>query len=765
MLTHLPGLTDRYRLEHKLGAGGMADVYRATDVRHDRSVAVKVLRGDLGPSLDRERFLREIGIAARLQHPNILAVHDSGESDGQLFYVMPYLPDGTLRSRIQRDGTLEWTDALRIALEVADALAHAHAHDVIHRDIKPENILFSGRHAIVSDFGIAYALRHATEGERLTMAGFVLGTPEYMSPEQGLGEDIDARTDVYALGCVLYELLGGEPPFMGAPLAILARRMSETAPQLPPRAGATIPDIVHELLRVALATQPVERYGSAAELATALQDALAEAPAPIAVTPGRGTGRMARPNTPTVAVLPLANLGADATDEYLADGITDEIINRLSATPGLRVVGRTSAFALKGRALALEAIARELRVSHVLEGSLRRAGDRLRVTARLVEVATGHERWSQRYERELADVFAVQDEIAREIGEALVTAIGGVTTGTGARAQASAAVTGPPTRNVDAYERYLQGRVFWNRRTQTGLQRSIGSLRDAIAMDPEFALAHAALADAWVTLAIYGAEAPAHAMAEARVACLDALRLVPGLPEALPARAALSALHDWRWDRAETDYREAIHAYPSMPLARQSFATNVLLPLGRIDEALDQLAQARALDPLAPAVTLSIALAHYLARDWDRVERVCGAIIERDPDFGMAHYFLGQARRDEGRLDAALPTLHRAAELLGNSSESIAALGVAHALAGDRAGAERALAELAARATTTYVSPVHEAQVLLGLGDHEAALDRLYEATVERATELAWLGVRPVYAPLRGHQRFTRLVKRLGLAS
>jgi serine/threonine-protein kinase len=436
-------LGNAYSIERELGQGGMATVYLAHDRRHGRDVAIKVLRDEVAESLGRDRFLREIRLAARLTHPHILPVHDSGECDGFLYFVMPAMEGQSLRDRLLQEGPLSVEAAVRIATEVADALDYAHRHDVVHRDIKPENILLHDGHAVVADFGVGKALAAASDDTAtFTQLGVVVGTPAYMSPEQAAGDTIDGRSDLFALGCVLYETLIGEPPFTGPTLqAIIAKRFHHT----PPAVSTVRQDIPLGLSRTIerlLEKDPATRIASGALVVTALRSQ--EAPAPLARRPD-----------PSIGVLPFANMSADTEDAYFADGITEEIINVLAQVDGLRVAARTSCFAFKGKNEDLRVVGEKLGVQHVLEGSIRKAGPRLRITAQLIKAADGYHVWSERYDRELVDVFALQDEIAAAIAGKLQLSL--LQTPAGGETRA-----GP--RNVEAYELLLKGRVFlWQR--------------------------------------------------------------------------------------------------------------------------------------------------------------------------------------------------------------------------------------------------------------------------------------------------------------
>jgi eukaryotic-like serine/threonine-protein kinase len=397
-------LADRYTIGRELGRGGTGIVLLAQDQKHHRQVAIKVLKPELAAALGRERFLREIATAAGLNHPHILPLHDSGEADGFLYYVIPYVEGESLRDRLDRERQLVLEDALQIAREVADALSYAHSHNVLHRDIKPDNILLSAGHALVTDFGIARAI--TAGGGQLTEVGTLVGTPAYMSPEQIDGSQyIDGRADIYSLGCVLFEMLVGEPPFRGSTLtAVIANRLTSPAPS-PREFRERVPEVVDAVVRKAMASLPADRFSNAAQFAEALGTPRSAEPAPAAV-PDR-----------SIAVLPFRNQSSDPESEYFSDGIAEEIINALTQLPGLQVAARTSSFAFKGKNADIAEVGAKLKVATVLDGSVRKAGNRVRITAQLVNVTDGYHLWSERYDSELDDVFAIQDHIARAIAQ------------------------------------------------------------------------------------------------------------------------------------------------------------------------------------------------------------------------------------------------------------------------------------------------------------------------------------------------------------
>ena len=737
----------QYVVEGLIGRGGMAEVYRALDVKHNRPVAVKLLDAALSYAVAADRFIREIEIAARLQHPNILPVYDSGDADGALYYIMPFVEGGSLRDRLRREKHLPIEEVVRIVQEVADALAFAHQRNVIHRDIKPENILFSSGHAIVADFGIARAI-DAVESTSLTLVGFGLGTPEYMSPEQAFGEpDIDGRSDTYSLACVAFELLAGDPPFSGGNASVvIMRKTSMEAPSLTTQSRTHLPPAVDAVVSRALMRNRDERPATVQEFARALREAASGEP-PASFRTSQPKERIPA----SIAVLPFVNASGTAENNFLCDGICDELVHALGKVPNLRVVARTSSFAFKGSTEDARTIAQKLRVRFLLEGSLRRSGERLRITTQLVDAATGFQVWSERFDRQVADVFDVQDEITRSIVTSLKLEL---------------MPDDEPVRaaNHTAYERYLEARFHWNQRTDAGVRRSLELLDEALTLDPQYAPAHAAQSSVLVTLAIYGQRAPAEIMPKARAAADRALALSPSLAEALTARACVRAMYEWDWRGAEDDFERALRSDPNSSTAHQWYAMNLLVPQGRFGEARRHIKQARAADPVSPVVALGWGLIHYFERDFERAVTAYRELLERWPDFGITQFFLGQALLEAHRPDEAFTHLQRALAQAGAAPETMAMVGVAHARA-DRVTEARAwLAMIEERGRTSYVSPVLLAQLHSALGDEQATLDALEAGRDARATDLVWIGVRPVFDAVRLDPRFESLMRAIGLA-
>jgi serine/threonine protein kinase/lipoprotein NlpI len=733
-------LADRYTIERLLGQGGMATVHLAEERKHRRKVAIKVLKQEFAASVGAERFLREIGIAARLSHPHIVPLIDSGESDGSLYYVSPYVAGGSLRQRLNRDKKLPIDDALRIVNEIGAALDYAHRNGFVHRDVKPENILFADDHALLADFGIAH-VASSTVAEPITLGGFALGTPEYMSPEQASGEtDIGVPGDVYGLACVFYEMVAGEPPFKGVtPRATMAKQVTERARPLRilrPDAPAGF----ERVLEKALAKDPLQRYPSIVDFCDALTRARLEPNRPFVAT------------TRTIAVLPFVNSSPDPDNEYLSDGITDELINALAKVEGLRVASRTSVFALKGKAQDVRAIGALLEASEVLEGSVRRSGENLRITAQLTSTDDGRLVWSERYDRKLHDVFAIQDEIARTI----VTTLRSTTF-----ADIAPAPTNRHTENVQAYGLYLRGRYAWNKRTSEGVFEGIKYFEEAIALDPTYALAYTGLADSY-SLHIDYRNVPVHEGHEkAKFSARKAIALDESLAEAHASLAWSLFIYDWDWDNAAREFRRAIELDPRYAAAHQWYAF-MLASQGKFDEALLEAHTAQENDPASVSVRRSLGYCYLYARKYEQARYHLDRAIAMNPTAEESYRIQGLILTFEKHFPAAERVLREALALAPEcGTYTRVTLGYSLAAAGDPSYARQVAAELEEKIKTDYVSPVELAIIYIALGEKEKALDWTDRAIDERRGWAAYLRVHPIVDPLRAEPRFAALVERM----
>jgi serine/threonine protein kinase/Tfp pilus assembly protein PilF len=733
-------LADRYTVERELGRGGMATVYLAEEKKHGRKVAIKVLRPEITASVGTERFLREIGIAARLSHPHIVPLIDSGEAGGFLYYVQPHVPGGSLRDRLRETRQLSLKDALRIAQEIGAGLDFAHRKGFVHRDVKPENILFADGHAVLADFGVARAVSDADA--QVTEAGLAVGTPEYMSPEQASGEsDLGPASDVYSFACVVYEMLGGEPPFRGSgPRAIMAKQV--TASPRPLRGlRPEVPVATERAVVRALEKDPNQRFTSAAEFVTAL-------------TAPDGPGAARTPaTTRSIAVLPFVNASPDPDNEYLSDGITDELIDALAKIAGLRLASRTSVFALKGKSLDVRAVGALLGTSVVLEGTVRKARDRLRITAQLTSTDDGRLLWSQRYDRKLVDVFEIQDEIAETIVNTLRATM---------FADLSEHVPRRYTENIQAYGLYLKGRYAWNKRTQEGVAEAIGYFEQAIAEDPTYAPAYAGLADSYALDVDYRSIPVDEAYRRAKEYARKALELDETVPSAHASLAWSLFVYDWDWEGADREFRRAIELNPRYASAHQWYAF-LLASRGEHDAALLEGHTAIELDPASVSARRGLGWLAFYARRFDQALDHLARAVELNPMAVESYRILATTLGMKGQWGEAERILRDALVLPGAGAYTTATLGWVLARSGKRSEAEQLLRALETVARESYVSPVAFAILHVGFGNVDRALDWAERAYDEKRGWLAYLKVNPMLDPLRNESRFQSLLEKMRL--
>jgi serine/threonine protein kinase/Tfp pilus assembly protein PilF len=742
-------LGSRYQIERELGRGGMATVYLARDLKHGRPVALKVLWPELAAALGAERFLREIQVTAGLTHPHILALHDSGESEGLLYYVMPYIEGESLRDCLNREGRLAVDEVTKIGREVADALDYAHRRGVIHRDIKPDNILLGAGHAVVADFGIARAVSVAGVAN-VTAAGSMIGTPSYMSPEQIADDpDIDGRSDIYSLGCVLFESLAGTPPFGGStPQAVLFRRLTETAPLLRAIDSAISPAL-EAVVAKAMAKSPPDRFATASELSAALDRAVRAVPAAAERIEVSDAYRLA---DASIAVLPFANLSSDPETEYFSDGIAEEIMNALAQVRGLRVAARTSSFAFKGRNVDAREIGQQLRVRTLLEGSVRKSGDRVRITAQLISASDGYHLWSQTYERTLADVFAVQDDLARAIVANLTQKVVGIT---------SAPLVQPPTENLDAYTLYLRGRHAMGLASIEGFRTAVDCFEQAVARDPEYAQAWAWVAYSYAVLGFdeFGVMPPAEVMPKAKAASIRAVALDDSLGDAHFARALSAFLYEWDWALANDEFELGMGGGSASAIAQHWYAL-FLCASGRAEQGLQVARRAQTLDPLSLTVQVTVARCLYYGRRFDEAVKVLRLHLENHPASIQAYPFLCRALRMQGMLSEALQAVERGINVVGRVPVLLSFAGNLHARLGHRDDALALLEELHQLAGRRHVPVTHRAEILAGLGDLDEAFALWNVAADQRSAWLPFLRFDPAWDSLRFDPRAIALLRR-----
>ena len=735
------GLEGRYTIDRQLGEGGMAVVYLARDLRHERSVAVKVLRPEISAEIGADRFLREIKMAAGLTHNHILPVFDSGEAEGLLYYVMPNMEGHSLRHKLDQERQLSLDEALRITREVASALDYAHRQQVMHRDVKPENILLHEGAALVADFGIGKAL---TSGKSITQSGIAVGTPAYMSPEQASGDTgVDGRSDLYSLGCVLYEMLTGEPPFTGVNAqAIIAKRFVSPVPSV--RTTRDVPQAVDAALMRALARTPVDRYRTVAEFSTALKSVLQTG----ADSPGGSRTAIAQK---AVAVLPLSNMSADPENEYFTDGMTEEIINALSKVPGIHVASRSSSFAFKGKKdVDVRQVGEKLGVTSVLEGSVRKVGNRIRIAAQLVNVDNGYQLWSETYDRQLEDVFAVQDELSRSIVDALKLKLGG---------ESEHLVA--PAKNIDAYTTYLKGRFHFNKFSEAGLRKALELFQNALLQDPSFGRAYAGIADVWCDLADDWV-APDDAYPRAKAAAERALQRDPALADAMISIGKVLCWHEWKFAEGVESLERAAKVAPNNSEALWVLGTGLPL-VGRLDDGVKAIARAVELDPLRVEYAGWLTRFYLYAKDYDAALAHGRDLFEIDDQYERGFVWMGSAYLALGQPEKALEYFQRG-QALARSVRSYDAM-IVRALAplGRADEGQEIMTRLEIESRQQYVRAEYLAMGHAALGNMDnafASLERAYEA---RSAGLIYLHLDPGYDPLRVDPRFDELVKRIGL--
>jgi serine/threonine-protein kinase len=793
--THLEqlkaALADRYRLEGALGEGGMATVYLAHDLKHDRRVALKVLKPELVAALGAQRFLKEIQVTANLQHPHILALYDSGTADGALFYVMPLVRGESLRDRLTREKLLPVDETIRIVRQVAGALDFAHRQGIIHRDIKPENILLHDGEALLADFGIALALTEAGGG-RLTGTGLSIGTVQYMSPEQATGErDLDARSDIYSLGAVTYEMLAGEPPVTGpTPRAMIAKLMTERPMSLRVVRDVVPPSLDDAVMR-ALAKAPTDRFPSAREFADALTAPEVSATHDIGAR-GRPSSAAARrtrtiaiatlgvlgvvgayaivrngisrastsaplgADTPAVirsiAVLPLDNYSGDSTQDYFAEGMTDELTAALATISQLRVTSRGSAMQFQGKSRpSTPEIAKALDVDAVVEGSVARSGDKVRITAQLIDARADKHLWAKSFERNSSDVLALQAELASAIAREINVRL--------TESEQSRLATAPSV-NPEGHEAYLRGRYFFNRPSDENLQKAIAQFEETVRLSPTFAPGYSGLSDAYLWAGYNeGFITASEARPKAKTAALKAVQLYSNSAEAHTSLATFMLFYERDWHGCEREFRRAIELNPNYAFAHDQFAM-ALAFTGRFDESIAESKRAAELDPLSPQVLIDATMAPMFQKNFEATKALARKAGELDPTYFFPVMLLGWADLEAGRYRKAIPFI-RKATTMGAPPFVTAYLAYAHGSAGDRSSAMAALEELKKMSQGGQVLPFNLALVYLGLGDHVRALDNLERALAADSQMMAWLGRDAIFDPLRSEPRFMALMKKL----
>jgi eukaryotic-like serine/threonine-protein kinase len=742
----MTGVTvSHYKILEKLGEGGMGIVYKAHDIKLDRTVALKFLPPHLTQSEeDKQRFIREAKAAAALNHPHICTIHSVDDHDGGQFIVMEYVDGTTLRHQLETINAKSET-AIDYALQIAEALAEAHEKGIVHRDIKPENIMVDSKNRIkVMDFGLA----RIAGSLNLTQTGSTVGTILYMSPEQVRGEQIDHRTDIWSLGVVMYEMLTGTLPFKGEyEHAVSYRILNEDPQDITKIASIPNPDI-QEIIRKSLAKDPVKRFSNIGEMISELHKFRESLKKPAVVRNDNDS------STKRIAVLPIVNMSPDIQDEYFSDGMTEEIISMLSKISGLRVIARTTMMQYKSTTKSIGEIGRQLNVDSLLEGSVRKSSDNVRVSVQLIDSQTEETIWSERYDRSLKDVFAIQSDIAHQVAEGLKVKL---------LPQEQSRIDTYSTENIDSYTLYLKGRFHWNKFTYDGVMKSIEYFEEAIKYDPAYALGYVGLSAAYGVLGLNFSD-PRAAFEKSKAAAQRALELDPLFPEAHGVRGAMYFFNDHDWNNAEQAFKHAIELNRSNAEAHELYAY-FLSAMGRHDQALIEINYAINLDPLSLIINKDLGSHLYWNRRYDDAIEQFKKTIEMEPNFFLTHGELGWAYSGKGLYEKALSSFKEAIRISGGArSVDVAGMGYIYGRIGEHDKAREVLTDLLNQAKQRYISPEDIALVYAALNDFDNAFFFLNEAVNKRGFWTCFLMVDHRFDILRNDRRFQQIVDQMGFA-
>ena len=729
-----------YRILEELGRGGMGVVYKAEDTKLKRIVALKFLPSHLSASdQDRERFTQEAQAAATLNHPNICTIYDIKEEEGHQFIVMEYVDGRTLRDIV--GAPLPVDEAVSHAIQIGEALHEAHSKGIVHRDIKSENIMLNSKNQVkVMDFGLA----KLKGSMRLTKTSSVVGTLAYMAPEQIQGGNLDARSDIFSFGVVLFEMLTGRLPFRGEHDAALMYSILNEDPEPMRRFSATIPPEVDRIVMRSLQKDPAARYESVREMINELSHAKHRLAHP---------REMKQDVLKSIAVLPFENISPDKDNEYFSDGLTEEIIANLSKVRRLKVVSRTSVMRYRKSNKPLRQIAGELQAQYVLEGSVRKHRNDLRITAQLIEAEQDVHLWGETYRGTVEDVFDIQEKVAAQITESLKVQLA---------PDEEKGLRKRGTLDAEAYQRYLRGRFWWNKRTEEGFRRAIGYFEQAIEKDHSYAVAYAGLADCYNLLSAYALVPPEESMPKALAAARAALQCDENLAESHEAIAHVGLLFDWHGIKIESEFLHAIRLNPEYATAYQRYAI-YLAATGRLAEALPVINHAKGFDPLSLIINTDVGLILSLMKQFDDAVRQLEKTLEIDPNFSVAHFCLGLTYEAAGRIDDAIKEFEKAVSLSGESTIFLSALGHAFAVSGRTSDAERILNDLLAQLSQRYVSPYSIALVCAGLKRVEESLRWLQAACERRSVWLIHLhlSVDPRLAGFKMDERFIAMTQQI----
>ncbi len=796
-----------YKIHSAIGAGGMGEVFLAEDSRLNRRVALKVLPENIATDKDRlRRFEQEARAASALNHPNILTIYEFAAENEMYFLAAEFVEGETLRERL-KGSPVNLKSALEIAIQVASALDAAHRAGIVHRDIKPENVMIRPDGLVkILDFGIAKLTekRNETDSEAATAImvqtspGMIIGTAAYMSPEQARGKQIDARTDIFSFGVMLYEMLAGKPPFDGENAMDVIGSILNKEPVPVRRQMTEVPQEIERIINKALRKDREERYQTAKDFLSDLKEisqeltfkakledsgqAITRSEATVLTESGRKaieTAELSKENPAAIsegipslssktqrkrhsrkkaidslAVLPFVNAGNDPNAEYLSDGISESIINSLSQLPQLRVMAWNTVYRYKNADFDPLKIGADLDICAVVAGRVFQLGDRLVVKTELIDAVDGSQLWGEQYSRNHSDIFEVQEEISREISEKLRLKLSG---------NEKKKLVKRYTDNAEAYQLYLKGRYHWNKRSREGLKSCIAFFQQAIEKDPNYALAYTGLADAFGILSFYAALSPTDAMSKARAAAMRALEIDDALAEAHASLAFVKALFDWDWASAEKHYKRAVKLNPAYATAHHWYGLVYLTPLARFDEAAKEIKRAQETDPLSLPVNAAMGIHLYFRGDYDASIEQSRKALALEPNFWVAHYVLGWAYEQKRDYAQAIESFEKA-KSINDAPLLTAALGHCYAMNGQHKEARRTIDELKTISRQQYVSPTGIARIYTALDEKEMALEWLEKACEDHSMELIWLKIDPNFDKLRSEERFKNILRRINLA-
>jgi serine/threonine protein kinase/Tfp pilus assembly protein PilF len=782
----------RYQIIEELGHGGMGKVYKVFDTDIKEKIALKLLRPEI--ALDREtveRFSNEMKLARKISHRNVCRMFDLGKAEGTTFITMEFVPGEDLKKFIRKTGQLGPGRAVSIAKQVCEGLAEAHHLGVVHRDLKPQNIMVDeDGNARIMDFGIARSLK--VKG--ITGAGVMIGTPEYMSPEQIEGKEIDQRSDIYSLGIILFEMLTGRVPFEGdTPFTIGVKHKSEP-PRNPRELNGQIPEELSLLILRCLEKDKEKRYQTAADIISDLDKIETGLPTTDLVVPRRKTltsreitvkfslkkllfpglaigalviaagiilwralpkkeGVSPKSGPPSIAVLPFVDDSPEKGHGYLCEGLPNTLINALNNIQNLRVPARTSAFSFVGKGIDIQGIGQKLNVENVLEGSIQVVGNNLRVTASLIKVNDGYQLWNATYDRKLEDVFAIQDEIAQAIVKALKIRLLG---------EQEERLVKRDTENMEAYKLYLEGLYYWNKRTGKDLNRAIELFSQAIDKDPDYAMAYVGLADSYSLLTVYADARPQDVYPRAKAAATKALEINEALAEAHNSLAYIYDRYDWNWKAAEAEFKRALELNPNYATGHFWYGEHLAF-FGRFEESIREMKRALALDPVSLVINASLGWAYIMAQQFDEAIAQLHKTLELDPHFYYARIMLGFAHLDKKNFSEAIDEMKKGRELSGDALMMVTGLGEVYATAGKLEEAKGILEELEARSKQQYISPFALAHIYVAMGDLDKAFELADKAYEERDENLISIKIHPTWTVVRSDPRYKALLEKMGL--